>query len=70
MDTVAELAVGAAGAPSRSHRGLIDYAAFDKYLDFGGMRVEDDVPVTADGCRVLGPHIPRTAPQIEEAMHS
>lgn len=51
------------------HRGLIDYAAFDKYLDFGGMRVEDDVLVTGDGCRVLGPHIPRTAPQIEEAMH-
>lgn len=50
------------------HRGLIDYAAFEQYLDFGGMRVEDDVLVTETGHRVLGPHIPRTLAEIEEAM--
>ena len=34
--------------------------AFDKieeYKDFGGIRIEDDVLITADGCRFLGKHL-------------
>jgi Xaa-Pro aminopeptidase len=34
-----------------------DFLCFDKieeYKDFGGIRIEDDVLITADGCRFLG----------------
>ena len=34
----------------------------------GGIRIEDDVLVTAGGARVLGPGIPRTVAEVEEAM--
>ena len=33
---------------------FIDFAALDAYRDFGGIRLEDNVVVTADGCRLLG----------------
>jgi Xaa-Pro aminopeptidase/Xaa-Pro dipeptidase len=46
----------------------IDYARFNTYLDFGGIRIEDDVLVTATGSRVLGPPIPKTCAEIEEIM--
>ena len=36
---------------------FIDYAELEKYRDARGIRIEDDVLVTADGCRVLGPGI-------------
>ena len=32
----------------------------EKYKDFGGIRIEDDILVTNDGCRVLGKPIPKT----------
>lgn len=39
-------------------RGLytdfINYEAVEKYRDFGGIRIEDDVLITATGCRFLG----------------
>lgn len=42
-----------------------------EYLDFGGMRVEDTVVVTNDGCINLGDNrIPYTSTQIEEYMRS
>ena len=34
-----------------------DFLNFDKietYKDFGGIRLEDDILITADGCRFLG----------------
>lgn len=51
----------------RRHREFINYAAFDPLLQIG-IRIEDDVLITADGCRVLGPHIARTATEVEAAM--
>jgi Xaa-Pro aminopeptidase len=48
-----------------------EYINFDKvkeYLDFGGIRIEDDVVVTASGCKVLGPPVPKTVAEIEEIM--
>jgi len=45
---------------------FIDYDAFDAYRDFGGVRVEDDVLVTAERHRVLGPPIPLTVAEVEE----
>jgi Xaa-Pro aminopeptidase len=44
---------------------FIDYAALEKFRGFGGIRVEDDVVVTGDGCRILGPRIPIEIDEVE-----
>lgn len=51
-------------------KGAIDYARLEEgYLDFGGIRLEDDVLVTPDGARRLGgPRLPASPDEIEEAM--
>lgn len=43
----------------------IHYAKLESYLAFGGIRIEDDVVITADGCRLLGNPIPKTIAEIE-----
>lgn len=45
---------------------FIDYERVDKYRDFGGIRIEDNVLVTEDGSRVLGKSIPKTVKEVEE----
>jgi Xaa-Pro aminopeptidase len=35
-----------------------------------GVRIEDDVLVTADGYKILSEHLPRTAEEIEAIMAS
>jgi Xaa-Pro aminopeptidase len=45
---------------------FIDYERVEKYKDFGGIRIEDNVLVTEDGRRVLGNPIPKTVKEIEE----
>ena len=47
------------------HAAFIDYAMFDKHADFGGIRIEDDILVTTDGRRELGPPIARTRADVE-----
>jgi Xaa-Pro aminopeptidase len=49
------------------HAAFIDYAAFDRHADFGGIRIEDDILVTATGRRELGPHIARSREDVEAA---
>ena len=44
---------------------FINYDKAETYKDFGGIRIEDDVLVTADGYRVLGKPIPKTVEEIE-----
>lgn len=39
----------------------------DKYLHVGGVRIEDDIVVTSDGCELLT-EVPRTCDEIEEWM--
>ena len=39
------------------HREFINFDLLDTYRDFGGIRLEDDLLITADGCRVLGEKI-------------
>jgi Xaa-Pro aminopeptidase len=42
-----------------THAAFIDYAELDAWRGIGGIRIEDDVLVTDEGCRVLGPGIPK-----------
>ena len=43
----------------------INYDAVEKYRDFGGIRIEDDVLVTENSYRVLGRKIPKTIDEVE-----
>ncbi len=50
-------------------KGFVNYAKLADYYDFGGIRLEDDVLVTADGARRLGPErLPIKSSDIEEIM--
>lgn len=49
---------------------FINFNELEKWKDFGGIRIEDDVLVTKEGCRVLGKPIPKTVKEIEETMAS
>jgi Xaa-Pro aminopeptidase len=53
-------------ANGKKFRNYIDYSRIQKYRDFGGIRIEDNILVTASGNRVLGPRIPKTCTEIEE----
>ena len=44
---------------------FINYPALQAYRDFSGVRIEDDVLVTYDEPRVLGPAIPKEIAEIE-----
>jgi Xaa-Pro aminopeptidase len=37
----------------------------ERYLGFGGMRIEENVLVTPQGCRILGKWRPRTIEEVE-----
>lgn len=50
-----------------------DFIRFDKlepYRNFGGIRLENDYLITADGARLLGDPIPLTVEEVESAMVS
>jgi Xaa-Pro aminopeptidase len=49
-------------------KSFINYVKVEAYRNFGGIRIEDDVVVTIDGCRVLGKPIPKTVKDIEKTM--
>lgn len=44
---------------------FINYTKVEEYLDFGGIRIEDDVLITETGHRVLGRHLAKTVEEIE-----
>ena len=51
------------------HKDFLNYDKIETYKDFGGIRLEDDVLITEDGCRVLGDRrTPITVEEIEEIM--
>ena len=56
----------------RAKRHCEEFICFDKvetYKDFGGIRIEDDVLITSDGCRFLGQkRIPYHPAELEEFM--
>jgi Xaa-Pro aminopeptidase len=49
------------------HADFIDFGEVERFKGFGGVRIEDDVLITSDGCRVLGPGIPKTVAEVEAA---
>jgi Xaa-Pro aminopeptidase len=50
------------------HTDFINYDKLEAYKDFGGIRIEDDLLITENGCRVLGKPIPKTVEEIEKTM--
>ena len=48
---------------------FINFNKVNDYLDFGGIRLEDDIVITKNGCRRLGKQrIPVSVEEVEEAM--
>ncbi|MBS3806026.1 MAG: aminopeptidase P family protein [Bacteroidales bacterium] len=48
----------------------IDYKKVREFQGFGGVRLEDDILVTNDGCRILGKRIPITVEEVEKTMNT
>jgi len=53
----------------RRFEQFINYPAIEPYLDFGGIRIEEDVLITLSGHRILGTPIPKTTADVEATMN-
>lgn len=51
-----------------THAEFINYQKLEDYLDFGGIRIEDDILITSNGSKVLGKPIPKTVEEVEDAF--
>ena len=49
----------------KKHAQFINYDILKEYRTFGGIRIEDGIVITDNGCRVLGRPIPKTVDEIE-----
>ena len=53
----------------KTDKAFVNYSKLESYYDFGGIRLEDDVLVTADGARRLGKErLPISPDDVEAAM--
>ena len=53
------------------NKDFLNFDVIDTYKDFGGIRIEDDVRITADGCRFLGDErIPYHTAEVEAFLAS
>jgi Xaa-Pro aminopeptidase len=55
-------------AAESKHKDFIAFEKLDAWRTFGGCRIEDDILVTENGRRILGPGIPKTIAEVEAAM--
>lgn len=44
---------------------FINFDRLESYLDFGGIRLEDDILITETGCEIIGERVPITPEEIE-----
>ena len=52
-----------------TNKEFLNFDAIEKYKDFGGIRIEDDVLITSNGCRFLGTErIPYKAEDVEQFL--
>ena len=52
------------------HTDFLNFDEIEKYKDFGGIRLEDDILITDNGSRFLGEkHIPITFEEVEAIMN-
>jgi Xaa-Pro aminopeptidase len=49
-------------------REFVNYSKLDEYLDFGGIRIEDNVLITETRYQILGEAIPKTLEEVEDIM--
>ena len=47
---------------------FINFDRLESYLNFGGIRLEDDILVTETGCEIIGDRIPITPDEVENLM--
>ena len=52
----------------KRHKDFICYEKLHDYLDFGGIRIEDDVLVTPNGHHILGQAIPKQVSELESII--
>ncbi len=51
------------------NKEFVNFDALDSYRTFGGIRLEDDIVITEDGCRLLGANrLPITVEDVEREM--
>lgn len=51
------------------HKEFINYDKLAEYYNFGGIRIEDDIVITNDGCRVLGKPLQKGVAELESFMN-
>ena len=52
------------------HEKFINYEKLSAWKGFGGVRIEENIEVTPEGCRIMGPPIPKTVQDVEAACGS
>lgn len=50
---------------NNTHAEFLNYARINQFRDFGGLRNEEDILITADGYRILGPPLAKTIAEVE-----
>lgn len=53
---------------NKTNAEFINFEQLDTYRDFGGIRLEDDLLVTANGCELIGERIPISPEEVEGVM--
>ncbi|RKD86509.1 aminopeptidase P family protein [Mangrovibacterium diazotrophicum] len=54
----------------KTNTDFINFDKLESYLNFGGIRLEDNLLVTKTGCEILGQRVPITPEDVEATMNS